>query len=374
MARLLPGFPLWPMLPVVHGHVQVFAFAVLMTIGVLYWFLPRLWGCPAPPAWRAQTAFILLFGGLLVVLLGFMTGIRSLVVFGAVGEGVGAACVVGEFANLLRRRKEPGKGSDPAMLAALGSTALALPLAYVTQLLSALRMSLSSVQLSYMLAFYGVLVPVALAMSSRLFPLYFRTRLPERRTLAAAIVVSVVGLYLRLAGDASAWHGGVRLGCALQAAGIVGAIAALRMLAPREKRPAAARVLWRDPTAWLVHIAYASLAADAVALVATVWSGQEPSPSLEWHLVGVGYVTCLIAGVGTQPASRDFARRRPRSQHAGWVLLGLLAGALLLRLWAVVEHGWGAALSGTSAGILGVAAMAVFAWNVGLGSLRHPTK
>jgi len=83
MARLLPGFPLWPMLPVVHGHVQVFAFAVLMTIGVLYWFLPRLWGCPAPPAWRAQTAFILLFGGLLVVLLGFMTGIRSLVVFGA---------------------------------------------------------------------------------------------------------------------------------------------------------------------------------------------------------------------------------------------------------------------------------------------------
>jgi uncharacterized protein involved in response to NO len=344
-----------------------------MTIGVLYRFLPRVWGCPVPPAWRAWTAFALLFGGLLAVLVGVITAVRLILVFGSVAEVTGAVFVVGEFANLLYRRGESRKGNDPALIAALGSVALALPLAYSVPLLSIRKFSPARVLASYLLGFYGVLVPVALAMSGRLFPLFFRTRLPPRRGLALWIALEAVGLSVRLGGVAFAWNGGVRLGCALQAAGILGAITALRMLEPREKRPAAARVLWRDPTAWLVHIAYLSLALCAVALVRAVWPGWIPPQSLEWRLLGVGFVTCLIAAVGTHLLP-GFARQRPRSQYATWVVLLLLTGALVLRLWAVFASGGSGAVGGAAAGILGLAAMVVFAWNVGLSSLRQPTR
>ncbi|MCX2726336.1 NnrS family protein [Thermomicrobium sp. 4228-Ro] len=371
--RFLPGVRTPTFLPALHGHVQVFAFAVLMTIGVLYSFLPRLWGCPVPPAWRAWTAFALLFGGLLIVLVGVITAVRSLLAFGSVAEVTGAVFVVGEFASLLYRRGESRKGNDPALITALGSAALALPLAYSVSLLPTWQLSPAGVQASYVLAFYGVLVPVALAMSGRLFPLYFRTRLPARRSLALWIALEVVGLYVRLGGVAFAWNGGVRLGCALQATGILGAIVALRMLEPREKRAASARVLWRDPTAWLVHIAYLSLALCALALLRAVWPGWMPPQSLEWHLLGVGYVTCLIAGVGAHLLP-GFARQRPRSQYASWVVLISLTGALVLRLWAVLARGSSVAVSGAAAGVLGLAAMVVFAWNAGLSSLRQLTK
>jgi len=373
MARLLPGFPLWPMLPVVHGHVQVFAFAVLMTIGVLYWFLPRLWGCPAPPAWRAQTAFILLFGGLLVVLVGLVIGDVALVALGSLTEMAGAVLVAGDLASLLRRRGGREKGKDPALLAALAEAATALPLAYLAQLLAVLHIVSEGLHFSYLLAFYGVLIPIALAMTGRLFPLYFRTRLPERRALMASILLGGLGLYLRIAGLTLDWYGGARWGAALQAAGMLGALGALRLLEPREKRAAAVRVLWRDPTAWLVHIAYASLASCALALGGVVWPGWMPPQSLEWHLLGVGYVTCLIAGVGTHLLP-GFARQRPRSPYASWVVLLSLTGALVLRLWTVLASGSSVVVSGAVGGILGLAAMIVFAWNVGLRSSRQLTK
>lgn len=364
-ARLLPGFVLSPHLTTFHGYVQVYAFAVLMTVGVLYWFLPRLWGAAPVPTRRISAAFALLFGGVWTVLVGSLLAAESLVIAGSAVQVAGACLVVVDFFGFYRRRQHHTKGHDPALLAALVVASISLPLAHVLRAWAVRDTGRAFVDLSYLLAFYGVLVPIALAMSGRLFPLYFRTRLPSRGWLAFWSVIGSFGLLFRMLGLVSGMANGARIGSGLQSSAIIGAIVALRLLEPRVQRPGAARVLWRDPTAWIVHGAYLCLGAVALLHLWGLVTGTSIPLSLEWHLVGVGYVTCLIVGVGLHLLP-GFARQRVRSQRVAWVLLLSSFGMLLLRLVPFVGEGVYAALCGAAAGVLGVATITLFAWNVGL--------
>ncbi|MDW8059601.1 MAG: NnrS family protein [Thermomicrobium sp.] len=351
-----------PALAVVHGRVQVFGFVLLMTIGVLYWFLPRLWGVPAAPGTHPGAALGLFTSGAILAVVGHLAEFGPVVTVAAALETGGAVVVMRDILGLLRRRAEPGKGDDPALLAALGSAALALPSAFVVQGLAPTGLLPIGLALSFSLAFHGVLVPIALAMSARLFPLYFRTRLPVRRVLAAALAVNAAGLAIRTWGLARDWAVGVRFGSVLEGAAILAAIGALQLLAPRQRRPAAARVLWRDPTTYLVHAAYCCLGCDAVLLMWAGVVGATVAGTLEWHLVGVGYLTGLILGVGTHLLP-GFARRRQCSERAAWgIFVGYLA-MTALRLVAAVVAGTRAAPAGTAAGIVGLVTLTVFAWN-----------
>jgi len=368
-ASLVPGLELPPLLPVLHGHFQVYGFATLMTIVVLYWFLPRLWGAPAGWTGHAWLAFVAFTCGLLSVLFGVLLSQPWLIAVGSLLEAVGALIVASDFLQLLRWQARHGKGKDPVVSTALALAVLALPVSLLGLCSAALGVRASGWTLSYLLAFYGTLVPIALAMSNRLFPLYFRTRLPARGWLSGTLLIAATGLGVRVAGVAVGASTAVRWGCAVQGVGLLGAIAALRLPEPREKRPSAARTLWGDPTAWLAHIAFGSLAVLAVLqLVASGLGWRVPLP-LEWHLLGVGFVTALIFGVGTHLLP-GFARTRPRSRWAGWCLVAMSLSMLVLRLAAMTTHGTGATLAGAVAGLFGIVSVAIFAWNVGLLGVR----
>jgi uncharacterized protein involved in response to NO len=119
----------------------------------------------------------------------------------------------------------------------------------------------------------------------------------------------------------------------------------------------------------LAHIAFGSLAVLAVLqLVASGLGWRVPLP-LEWHLLGVGFVTALIFGVGTHLLP-GFARTRPRSRCAGWCLVAMSLSLLVLRLAAMTTRGTGATLAGAAAGLFGIVSVAIFAWNVGLLGVR----
>lgn len=51
-----------------------------------------------------------------------------------------------------------------------------------------------------MIGFYGFLLPIALAMSSRTFPLFFRTQAPRSTVLTVAVGLVAWGTALRVTG------------------------------------------------------------------------------------------------------------------------------------------------------------------------------
>lgn len=348
-----------------HGHVQLYGFAIALTIGVAYWFLPRLWGMPHTTMMHPLRSWVLLFGGMAIRTLGVFLGQYELVLLGAITESVGGASVAIDFARLVAQRPASGKERDPAVLLAIGLTAVALPLGLGADTLGIAGASSVGTQLGVLLGFYGVVVPVALAMSGRLFPLYFRTRIPNRGGLAGTILLNLVGLVLRCFGVVIGHGESVRLGGAVQGLGILGAIVALRLLEPRRALTGVTRVLWHDPTAWMATIAYGWFAVAAIWLIGTAVAESGRAVTLEWHLIGVGYLLTLIFAVGSHLLP-GFAGQRSRAPRAGWLLLVVALGMTSLRLLAALTSGGLSSVAGSLAGLFGMGAMAVFAWHVGL--------
>lgn len=148
-----------------HGHVQLYGFAITLTIGVAYWFLPRLWRMAHTTMMHPTQGWVLLFGGMAICTLGVLLGQSELALLGAVMKSVGGASVASDFARLVAQRPASGKERDPAVLVAIGLTAVALPLKLGADTLGIAGASSVGTQLGILLGFYGVLVPVALAMS-----------------------------------------------------------------------------------------------------------------------------------------------------------------------------------------------------------------
>jgi uncharacterized protein involved in response to NO len=222
------------------------------------------------------------------------------------------------------------------------------------------------------LAFYGFLVPIAVAMSARTFPIFLRTVMPHLRLLRAALLVLGCGLAVRLYGglaDVPAAEGWGSLALALA---LMMSMIGLGVFGRR--RPVAggdgANLL--DPVGLHMLSAYAWLAAaSAVLAVDALHTLGAVSTTLgadaERHALGAGFGTLLILGVGAFLLP-GMMKRRVRSRRLLWVTLAFANGAALLR---VVPAALPAALPTAAipvaqslAGVAGMVALAVFALNV----------
>ena len=353
-----------------HGHVQLFGWGGLMVLGVGLHFLPRLRGTPMAGARFAPAALVGLAGGLLlrtvaqpIAAAGIFPSIaQPALVLSGVLELFAVVAVVGMLIATLRTGPSLGTRAGlrpvlPFFAIAFSSLPLALAVnAYGLWLGSGLVPGWHD-RVSVLLGLEGFLVPVAVAMSMRLFPLYFRTRLPRIGAMHAGLGVWIVGLLLRLAD--------FDLGPIIQAVGAGLFLIGLGVFAPRVPRPRDAIHLLVDPMQWHALTAYGWLAAAALVL------GTGASDDAERHLLGAGFVTLLIFGVGAHMLP-GFARRSLRSRGLVWATLVLGNGATALR---VIPSLWPTPLSSAAAGsvyalagLLGLVAVTVFAVNVVVGS------
>jgi uncharacterized membrane protein (UPF0136 family) len=170
----------------------------------------------------------------------------------------------------------------------------------------------------------GFVPAVSLAMSARLFPLTFRTRLATPRTvrraglLAIGIILSL--LETRLSASLAGWA------AVFQAAGLLVGTFSVRIFHSRKPthRTTSANRPRRDPAAVGVVTAYiwASVAAIFLLLQALPAAGlpipvQLTESNLSRHAIGVGFMTLLIVSVGWKMLP-GFAGRQPHGRGLLW--------------------------------------------------------
>jgi uncharacterized protein involved in response to NO len=226
-------------------------------------------------------------------------------------------------------------------------------------------------RLTNLIAFYAFLLPISVAMSERTFPLFFRTPRPRLSRLRAGLVLLLGGLISRVAGDLAEAARLVGLGDLIMAAAIALFIQALGIFAPRRPLPRQPVRPFRDPIQLHAISAYLWLAAVALVLVingaATFGLASTSVPlDAERHLLGAGFVTLLILGMGAHLLS-SFANRRPRSVALLWTTLLLGNLTALLRVGPLIVPRLfpdGGAVALPVAGITGLAALIVFAINL----------
>lgn len=381
VAAMLLGFStglLWFLIPLLgwptsffaslgklHGHVQLYGFLSLMTIGVAYWFLPRLWGLAEHVAMHLHLAWGCWIWGLVIRLTGWGFGLLPLTFLGGLLEALGGGIAALDLARVVWQKPAGGKGRDPALVSAVTLLSVSLPCGIVLDVLNLVGIVDKGSHMSIHLAFYGVLVPMALAMSGRLFPLYLRTRIPYRRALAGGILSLGCGLLIRILGLATDLALAVRTGEIILSVGMIGGIFALRLVEPREARPWSTRSLWKDPIVWAGNLAYLWLGVTAGWLIWVSSGTDSHAVMLEWHLLGTGYLFVLILAVGTHLLP-GFARRQPRSLRVPWWYVVAALVIPLFRAGAEVWEGNLVYLLGALAGLLGLVTLGVFAWNTHL--------
>ncbi|MGH2412033.1 MAG: hypothetical protein ACRDGS_16955, partial [Chloroflexota bacterium] len=226
-------------------------------------------------------------------------------------------------------------------------------------------------RLTNLIALYAFLLPISVAMSERTFPLFFRTPRPRLPLLRAGLALLLAGLIARLAGDLAGAARLAGLGELIMAAAIALFIYTLGVFAPRRPLPRQPVRPLRDPIQLHAISAYLWLAATTLALAAdgaaAFGLAVTPVPlDAERHLLGAGFVTMLILGVGAHLLS-SFAHRRPRSAALLWATLLLGNLTALLRVGPLVFPALfpdGGAIALPVAGITGLAALIVFSINL----------
>ncbi len=388
----VPAGSWWTSAGQAHGHIQLFGWAGLMVFGVGFHFLPRLRGVSlASPHLTRPVLALLAIGLLLRVLIqpalatgadGPLTGILAIaLVLSGLFELAGATLAIAILVRTLRQRAVQKKRIDQGpvfafFLVAFISFWLALA-ANAVGLLFAVRGATGTVSsgmdsLTVALALYGFLIPVAVAMSSRTFPLYFQTFQPRNRLLVAGLAVLMIGLGLRLAGDLTDASLAGGIGRVALAGAIILFCVGLGIFGKRRQLPRKTVQPVADPLQLHAITAYGWLAIAAVVLVLEgLGMLGLPAPALtpdaERHAIGAGFVTILILGVGAHLLP-GFARLPLRSQRLTWgtLVLGNLAALLRVAPVLFASHGFGrlpeAVLAG--AGLAGVIAIALFAVNI----------
>jgi uncharacterized protein involved in response to NO len=217
----LSGLPLgtwWAALVQTHGHLQLFGWAGLFVVGVALHFLPRLRG--APLAWPALLPWVLgvlisslilrfLSQPLLVVTGWFLWAI--LLVLSGVLEALALLVILLMLVHTTLRRSvststlEGIRSIAPFILGAFVGLALAGFLNLfncMTALASNGLVPAMGDEANITLGLFGFLVPVALAMSTRMLPLYahiqpFPTRLVRVLALAyfAGVICWLLGIF-----------------------------------------------------------------------------------------------------------------------------------------------------------------------------------
>lgn len=307
--------------------------------------------------------------------------LRVCVVGSGVLELVAVSLAVWLLAQTVRRGPplQARKGLRPVLPFFLTSFG-ALWLALVVNLIGLLSMveqgqtlvAEQADRLTLHLALYGFLVPVAIAMAERTFPLFLRTRLPNLDLLRGGLLLLAAGLILRLAADSTGLHGVGGLGKLETGVALLLFVLASGIFAPRRPLPRQPVRVLSDPIQWHVISAYVWLAASALLLLVQGFADVRGEVMLaeddaERHLLGAGFVTLLILGAGAYLLP-GFARRPLRSHALLWATLVLANLAVVLRtapllLQAVFSASTSAALLSV-AGLCGLLAVLLFGFNI----------
>jgi uncharacterized protein involved in response to NO len=216
------GVPLgswWEATVQTHGHLQLFGWAGLFVMGVALYFLPRLRGTPLiwpvllPWILGAQVAGLLLrfLSQPLLVVTGWLLW-KILLVLSGVLEGLALLAVLLLLMRTTLRKeaaKSPVEGVRSIAPFVLGAF-LSLSLAGILNLFNCVNalgssglMLTSGDEATITLGLFGFLIPVALAMSSRMLPLYaqiqpFPTQLLRILALMyfAGVIFWLLGIFL----------------------------------------------------------------------------------------------------------------------------------------------------------------------------------
>ena len=383
-----------------HGHLQLFGWGGLMVLGVGLHFLPRLVSVPLTQPRLVRPALWLLVAGLVLRATcqpalsdGLPVTVRDLA---ALGLTLGATLELGGATLILVLILGLGRGMQRAVKkriapAVIGLIALAFVsfwLAIFTGWLGAINAAVDRDALiaprldnaSVLPGLLGFLVPVSLAMSARLFPLYATTQLPDNRLLGLGAVMLAIGLVARLGGDLTQLDLLAGIGQLFQAVGISIAIRALRVFERRRTLPRREVRVLSDPLQLHLVSAYAWLGFAAVLLwfdgIDQLGLGLwQPVLDAQRHALGAGFVTLLIFGVGSEmlPGFAQSPLRRPRLRWATLVLgnlAALLRIAPLLLSAPLSVRGSDAVMS--VAGLLGALAIAVFLATIPLFKAGRP--
>jgi uncharacterized protein involved in response to NO len=223
------------------------------------------------------------------------------------------------------------------------------------------------------IAFYLFLIPIAVTMGARTFPLYFRTPAPRIGLLNAGLALLVSGLLIRMVGEDGRASNLVFTGHLAQALALAMFVLGLEIVSPRLPLPRRSTNPLHDPIQLHVLAAFGWLLVTAVLLLlrgsaALDGPGWVAPLDAEWHALGAGCVTPLILGVGAHLLP-GFARRPLRSTGLVWTTLLLVNAAALLRFVPIVagdrlSHTLSHSLTGI-AGVIAIAALVIFAINLG---------
>jgi uncharacterized protein involved in response to NO len=360
------GWPLglwWLAVAQAHGHAQLFGWCGLMVLGVGLHLMPRLRGAPLQGARFAPLVLGAIGGGIVLRALAqpaLAAGVaaelaRVVLPLSGVLELAGALTAIGMLVATLRSGPPLDTRSGlrpvlPFFAVAFGSLLVALAINLIGLFGGEALVAGGYDRAVVLLGLEGFLVPVTVGMSMRTFPLYFRTPLPCVGVVQAGLVLWGVGLLSRL--------GGVPLAELVQAGGVLLFVVGLRVFASPVPRPRDPVHPLLDPARWHALAAYGWLVGSGLVL-ALGGSGDA-----ERHLLGAGFITLLIFGVGAHMLP-GFAKRGVRSRALVWATLALGNGAAALRvlpaLWALPTAGAGAVYA--AAGVLGLLAVAAFALN-----------
>ena len=394
------GLPIgawWAATAQAHGHIQLFGWVGLPVCGIGWHFLPRLRGAPHADPHRAMLALGLLALGQLGRVLaqpalaaGIATAAtwRLMLLGSGALELAGATIVLAAVARLPRQgpalaMREGFRAIWPLVLTAFSFCwlVLALNLAGLVELgLSGATLVAAPLDRATIdLTLYGFLLPMAVAMSARLSPLYFRTPPVDPRALRAGLALTGTGLALRLGGDSGHHVTVAGFGRLLQAGGLVLFVLALGIFARRRPSPRAVRRLATDPAHLHTLTAYAWFLLGTALVgwqgLALLAPGLPAPPDGERHAFGAGYLTLLILGIGVRLLP-GFARRPLRHEGYCWATLVLANGAALLRVGLpLLTTGALAPLASVAlavSGLCGMAAVGLFAFNLA-GNTRRTT-
>ncbi|MGI9145116.1 MAG: hypothetical protein ACR2IK_00960 [Chloroflexota bacterium] len=388
------GLPVgvWAAAAQVHGHIQLFGWAGLMVLGVGLHFLPRLRGRPLARPCHAHTAVVLLVAGLVLrsvaqplVTLNSQT-VMSTLLRAALGlsgvlELAGATLVVGLL--LVTARGAPPLRTRPGFLQVspfLVTAFAAFWLALVVNLVAVIGAALMGTGLidsgvdglTVLLALNGFVLPIAVGMGARIFPLHFASGQPNLRALRGGLVCLLVGLALRVAGELAAAPFMTALGLVSTALAYVLFVLGLQVFAPRRRVAGTRKVWFRDAAQWHGLSAFVWLLLDAglLLLEATnllLHSSGGSLLEIDRHILGAGFITLLILGEGANLLP-GFGAGPLRSEALVWATLVFGNAAALLRVGPVLLPGLLPGQAGELAlalsGLAGVLAVALLSLNL----------
>jgi len=380
-----------------HGQIQLFGWGGLMVLGVGLHFLPRLVSVPLTrPDW-ARSALGLLVAGLVLRALaqpamatglpGWLRGPAAIcLALAATFAMAGTTTIVFLIFSLIRGMKTAVKKRiAPAVIVLIASAFASLWLGIAISWVGALQAAFDENAVvaprfdnaSVLLGLLGFLVPLSLAMSARLFPLYAFTRMPRAHLFNFGAAALLLGLLTRLIGGLTQVHVLAGVGEIGQAVGIICAVIALSIFERRRELPRRNVRVLTDPLQLHLVTAYGWLLVSGIFMF---FEGLDHLGITGWyvpldaerHALGAGFVTLLIFGVGSEMLP-GFARAPLRLPRLRWATLALGNLAALLRVGPLLLHtdpaGWNAAIM-SSAGLLGAAAIALFLINIPSWSVR----